>query len=417
MFKTISSSVFLKAFGFLLGFIIHIGLARMIGTQEYGVFNFIFAIISILALFCTCGFPVSLSRLIPQTTLKEPQLVHWLIRFSQQTTFVLSVLVSLLFYYIFDIFFSLEKTTISAAILLTVFWSVLRVHIGALNGLKYIKLSVFFDAVWRDLLLCCVVLMSFLMIDMTIINNASHALLWLSLICFIGIIISGAIINHHPLSSLSEAQSIPSSKVEKQWMFTSLPMMLVSGIRLLMLRTDLIIIGFLLGPLEAGIYAAAIKFAGLVALPQMAIIPYFSPHAAEYHAQNSHKQLEKLFMNAMVLQSCGGFVMFIALIFMMPYIFAYMGNDFNESFHLLIVLGFAQILGISCGPAANTLIMTGHEKILVKILSLAAIINIPATYIAVDSFGMLGAAVVTGIIFIIQSIMPLAYIWHKKIIG
>lgn len=408
--KIIAGSAFLRVAGVGFGFLAHLFMARLLGAEEFGVFNFFFAIASILAMIGSFGFPNALTRFTQEYLAKSDTkpILKRLILFTQGFSVFLSIVIAgLVFAALYQIpkFSHLGLHNFIAAILLTLSWSVLKVNSGALRGLKKINLSVLYETVWRDGLLALCLAVAFFMNPQN--GLAETWLYWSALLSFLGVLTSQYTI-HKAVKTIDkpeEALIYP----YKYWLLTSMPMMLVSGVRLLMMRTDLIILGVVMSTANVGIYAAAVKIAGLVAIAQMAVMPYFSPHAAEHYAKKEISSLRNLFVQMTKLQSLASLILIIGMFALAPFLLGWMGEEFKAGFAALMILAVSQWLGASCGPAANLLIMSGKERIVMWMILAAALINIPLTFAFIQFWGIEGAALATAIVFIGQSIAPLIY--------
>jgi O-antigen/teichoic acid export membrane protein len=99
----------------------------------------------------------------------------------------------------------------------------------------------------------------------------------------------------------------------------------------------------------------------------------------------------------LVLTILGGFF-FLIIIFFGSTILSFWGEEFRSGYYILLILTFSQVYNISTGPVGTLLIMSGYEKILMKLNIYLSIFSLLLGSISAYFFGVIAFAVAAFVI-------------------
>jgi O-antigen/teichoic acid export membrane protein len=85
----------------------------------------------------------------------------------------------------------------------------------------------------------------------------------------------------------------PSEYETTAWLRASFAMLLVNAAQVIRMNTDLILVGAMLGPVEVGVYTAAVRAATLVSFALTVASLVAQPRMAAMHAQGRWRELRK----------------------------------------------------------------------------------------------------------------------------
>lgn len=162
------------------------------------------------------------------------------------------------------------------------------------------------------------------------------------------------------------------------------------------LNLDIVFVGLLLGPVEAGLYFNAFRTAGLLTLFMYAITLVVAPMLARhYHAGEMLKA-----QAVTTLCAWAGFVFSLAVfalfvLFGGP-ILALFGDHAEAAYWVLIVLSVGLLFDAATGPARIVLMMTGHERAYVGLFGAIMVAGLVVAIAVIPVFGILGAAMVNA---------------------
>lgn len=188
------------------------------------------------------------------------------------------------------------------------------------------------------------------------------------------------------------------------WAKASGAFLLLSGINLINLRTDLLAVGGWLPPEYTAYYNLGAK---LSELPKMAFLVsnmVFAPLIAQYFAQQQQQQLQRLASRSARLSLLIGLPMVLALGIGGKWVMSLWGEAFVQAYPVLLVLCVGQLFNLACGLSGSLLAMTGNERWLLVALLLSLSVNLSLNAWLIPQWGMMGAAVAVTVSTIVKNI-------------
>lgn len=203
------------------------------------------------------------------------------------------------------------------------------------------------------------------------------------------------------------ARTVPKAKPflhTKYWIAASMPLVLAEGLYLVLLNTDIVLLGYFVDPDHVGIYFAATRIVNLIVFIYFAVAALAVPKFSELHAAGDRAGLQTFVHN--IIQWIFWPTLAAAAIILLGGKFALglFGQDFTAGFPLLAVLMLGFIVRASTGPIEYLLNMTGHQNITSAVYGGAALLNIALNLLLAPHFGLLGAASATATALMAASI-------------
>lgn len=183
----------------------------------------------------------------------------------------------------------------------------------------------------------------------------------------------------------------------------SWPLILSGIVIMIYMRIDQFMLGQMIGDESVGIYSAAVKISELWYFVPSSIVNSVFPYivqAKEINEEIYYKRLQKLFNTVSIL----AYLVAIPVTFLSPHIVTLLyGQDYVEAGAILNIHIWAGLF-VSLGLARETWITTeGLMKFSAATATVGAIINIILNYILIPGYGGLGAAIATVIAQIVSA--------------
>jgi len=162
------------------------------------------------------------------------------------------------------------------------------------------------------------------------------------------------------------------------------------------LNVDIILVGLLVDPENAGTYFNAFRTAGLLTLFMFAITLVVAPMVARhYHAGELRKAqaVTALFAWAGFVFSLGVFSVFV--LFGDP-ILSLFGGEHAGGVEILLLLSAGLLFEASTGPTRIVMMMTGHERDYVRIFGGIMLVGMALQLIVIPIYGPTGAAAINA---------------------
>lgn len=391
-----SGSFVVKVAGAGLGFGAQVALARMLGSEDYGSYTFVWTTALLVATLGTVGFKNVLTRYVPSLEAegKLPEL-HGLLRSSTRSVLLVSGGVAVLggaaaYVYHVRTGSSVARVFIAGAILVPLI-AMTYTRQGALRGLKrVVRAQVPFQVMRPVFITVLVAALFFLAGDASALESMG-----LTAVAFAVIV---GVATYWLYSDLPSGvrESDPASR-KPGWLKVALPYMLISGAALVQSNVDIVMTGALLDPESSGIYKASVRIAGLLGFALSSANMIVAPLVSEFHTKGEKERLQRVV-------AWGAFVGFlftvvgaIVLIAYGRFLVGLFGPEFVEGYPALTVLVLGEVTFTMAGPTGMLMTMTGHEWLASKAFAVGALVNVALNFALLPPLGMIGAAVATSL--------------------
>jgi len=208
----------------------------------------------------------------------------------------------------------------------------------------------------------------------------------------------------------SEARSPNVSKLwidREVWSFSA-AMFGVGMMQFLMVQTDRVALGMYRGIHDVGVYAVVASLIAYETIFLQSVNQIFAPVIADIHARGEHALLGRLFQT--LTKWILGLTLPLAIVliaFARP-IMAIFGHDFEAGWLLLVIGTCGQIVNCGVGSVGFLLLMSGHERRLVRVQIVMAAVMVLLCFKLVPVWGTLGAVVAAAITNIGMNLWNLA---------
>lgn len=401
--KSSAIALALQSAGFALAYLMQIFLIRLMGKDEYGVYEYVMTWSLCLGVLASLGLPRAIVRFINEyRTTEKWGLMRGVILGSWRLTIITGLSLGLIgtglvLYIDYYNHFSY------ALILLFGIW------IAPLQGLVLLQEDIARGV--EDLVLAYVpTKIIWPILAMTVgwmLQQHDHSLKstpmsWATLGTLLGVLILQA---SSIWLTVSDKIKIASSVYEhRAWLKVSLPLLFHQAFRVLLVQTDVLMIGFLVDTTAVGEYSPASKTALWVSFVLQAINLASAPKFAALYSQDKKYELQELLTTTTrwIFRS-SSIVAILLIIFAKP-ILNIFGLISAESYWVLEILVIGQLANSFSGSVGNLLSMTGYQNKLMIVSGCTALLNLCLDIMLISLWGIIGAAVATAVTISIWNI-------------
>lgn len=180
------------------------------------------------------------------------------------------------------------------------------------------------------------------------------------------------------------------------WLSSIGPLSLITGMQVINSRADIVMLGIFSSSAEVGVYRVAAQGGILVVFGLKAINTVVAPHFSSLWASQDMERLQKIVTGAARV----GFgtavpVALVLIVFGGEILELVFGVEFASGRLALAIICGGQLINAAVGSVVLLLNMTGHETVVVRGLMVAAVSNILLNLVLIPVWGMEGAAVAT----------------------
>jgi O-antigen/teichoic acid export membrane protein len=212
-----------------------------------------------------------------------------------------------------------------------------------------------------------------------------------------------------PLKKLNDIINISKSLVSFGW-----PLALSSNIMLLMNNIDILMISSLTSVQSAGLYKVFRPIGRLVLLPLISFNFLYLPIVTKYYDRGEHEAAGQIFATTSKWISLITFplaitiVLFSKSILQIAYVSEYLTAATAFSVYTLGVL-----TRVLVGPNREMVEAIGRTRVDLLSASVGLIANVSLNSILIPQFSIVGAAVATGLGFVVYNVVETGYVYYK----
>jgi len=387
-----------------LEFLVGLLAARLLGASSYGAYAFALAWVGLLGIPAAAGFDRLLIREIAvlQTRADWPGMRGILAR-SNQIAGLLAVLLALAAAGGAALFASRNGAEMTLALqlgmLIVPIVAIVRLRQAALQGLGHVALG---------------------QMPETIIQPALLLLLFAALALLPGLPRTGPVaVGLYALAAAAACavgmqqlrQALPrelaaatATYQTRLWLRRALPFVWILGMNVLMMHTDVILLGLMAGPDAAGIYRAASQMANLVAFPLTAVQMAFAPVIARLYERGEQGELQRRATAAARMIIAMALPIAVLLALFGGTALRLFGPEFAAGSTALAILSGAYLLNAAMGTSGYLLIMTKHETEAAVAFAASAGLNLLGNLLLIPFYSVNGAAAATGLSIVAVSV-------------
>jgi len=401
----------IQAFSIGLSFVVSVVLARLLGVREFGLYSLAMSVLGLLVVPATFGFPQLLVREIAACRVKgEWGLIRGLLRFAQRTSLLVSLSIALLgwlaLWLLSDRFSGETLQVLALAFLALPFWALLQLHGEALRGFERILASQWVSTVTRPL--SFLILIGVTWFFFRKLENASFAL---------GLHILSAGIALAFAFYLLRSQlrrSVPSNAVSQNtavWIRNALSLAFLGILNLIPQHAGILILGWMQGPEEVGLYKVAYQTASLVPFGYMAVNIAIAPTLAQLYAIGDGTKLRKVIISAIAVATT--LALPLVLLFTIGskwFLNLTFGEGFTPGATALVIIVVGQMIFATAGPLRLFLVMSGHESKSTLSVSIGCGVYLLSNIALINFLGINGAALAFTISMVLTNVLNLYFV-------
>jgi O-antigen/teichoic acid export membrane protein len=365
-------------------------LTRLLGTSGYGVYAYVIAWVSLLAVPATLGFDrLAVRELATYRAEQRWDLIRGLVRRANQIVVAFSVCMGGIAAVLgLTLLPSSTSATFALGMALVPITALTLLRQSSLQSLDRAVLSQLPELLVRPLLMLAFVAGIWLLHDhgfgpsMAMTINVAIAILAFFL---------GALLFRRSVPDRVRGAS--PTFMTSTWGSAALPMMVISGIWIVNGYVGTVMLGSLVDSSSAGIYAVASRAADLVVMGMLAINVPLAPRIARLYAAGDREELQRLVSRAARMTLIWSVPVGVALIVFRDDYLGFFGSGFSGGGLVLAVVVAGQLINVMAGPVGILALMTGFERRAALFVAVGTGLNVALNAILDPVLGLSGAAV------------------------
>lgn len=189
-------------------------------------------------------------------------------------------------------------------------------------------------------------------------------------------------------------REVPSDMPNKAgWLGQAIPFLGLGLLGLLQGELATLLLGWLAGPVEAGLFQPVARLLPILVLPAQAAAMGFSPAIAALWEQAQTARIANLTRKFTGFTAALTALIALAMVAGGPWIMALFGPDFTAAAPLLAIVATAQLFNALCGPLGPLLAMTGRTGTMLAGMAFGLAVNLGTGLWLIPAMGAQGAAI------------------------
>lgn len=389
--------------GALLAFIVTFVYAKWLGAEDFGLFILGLTLITVFSVISRLGLDQVVLKNVAIFEQKIPGLAKSYLASSTILVFLISLIVSGVLFGFSDIiankiFSKPEFEYVLQILALLVVPMSLRFMIGeAFKSYNRPFLAIILQTVVAPIFVLSSLLLLF--------SETSFDLTDALLVYLLGGYCSLVLVGYYWLKIVPRVKHKKLNKLGL--MRVGSPFMLATSGAMIMMWSDVIVLGMFEGNVEVGYYAAASRLTVILSLISVAVVSIVAPKMASSWHSKDFVGLKLTARRATLLMVAAGTVPTVCFLLFPESIMRIMGEQYERGAFVLVILILGQFFSLAVGPIGYILTMTGYEKVFQRIMLSTALLNILLSVSLVHYFGVVGVAYATTISIIIWNLWAL----------
>jgi O-antigen/teichoic acid export membrane protein len=206
---------------------------------------------------------------------------------------------------------------------------------------------------------------------------------------------------------------VPIDRAERHgfWRFTT-PRAFTGVVQIALQRFDILLVGAMLGPASAAVYAAATRFVIIGQLGNQAISNVVQPRLGMLVANDDLDAARRLYRVSTAWVVALAWPVYLVVAIAAPLILTVVGHGYRSGASTMVVLAAAWLVASACGLVDFVLITVGKTTWNLGNTVLALVVNVGVDVALIPHIGILGAAVGWAVAVVTANLVPLAQVYR-----
>lgn len=385
-----------------IGVVTTILLANLMPASEYGSYVFAFGLANIAAMPIELGLPTLMMREIARSRARDADrkiiaIIVWVLAFLAGS--LLIMLSAMLLYW------QIGPPMKNLGPALTLWTVALLLPLALMNWARGILLgfaqSVAFalpDSIFRPALLLIFVGVLAIFGDVDAATAMACHVAAVAL-CFAWSAQRAFATLRTNLASLSFSRADWETRV---WIGSLIPITLISGVRIVSRRIDIVMIGFLGTTIAVASYNIALQLVSVILVAQTVLNSVIGPRLAFAHERDDIDGMRTSLAQATIVSVAFAAASVLGIVvagpFVIPLLFA---NGYGDIYMVALILCIGQMFSAAMGPTALLLNMSRNEKKTLQTGVIAMLVSVATNAVLIPPFHAVGAAIASSLTLVV----------------
>lgn len=213
------------------------------------------------------------------------------------------------------------------------------------------------------------------------------------------------------MKTFPEIKNTESISQNRELFRFSIPLLFVIFLNFIIMWTDTLMLGYFTSSKDVGIYNAAMRIALQTSMILVSFNAIFAPVLSDLYNRKEIQKLKNLYKVVTKWIYSISFPLFLLFLLLSEEILLLFGQEFGAGWLPLVILALAQLINAGVGSAGWILVMSGNQDLVMYNSIGISLLNIYLNYILIPMYGIVGAAIASGLSIAIFNIIMLLEVY------
>lgn len=194
----------------------------------------------------------------------------------------------------------------------------------------------------------------------------------------------------------SQIRTASPSFEPRAWVKLTFPIFGSNVVYMVFSRLDVVMVGILRSPREAGIYAVAMRAGTFVSILETAMAATLAPRISKLYWSDRKDEVEHAVLMAVRWIFLPTLGLTIVLCVFSRQALGVFGKGFAAGSTVLVLISLGQLVSVSSGAVGWLMNMTGHQNVTAVVFAAVAAVTVVAYLVLIPWLGINGAAIANG---------------------
>jgi len=407
-------------------FLTGLALARLLGKDGLGVYNFALSWVMLLTVPAIFG----MDRLLVRELVRYRQREAWghmrgALRFANRTTLLTALLlaagIALLGWVTYQTTgrpallkaqqAGLARAALHAlwiAMILLPVWAVLLLQSSAMQGLRHVVVAQIPEQVVGPALFLLLIIASWLAGGLI---DSPQGIVALELATTaIALMVSMTMLRGLLPSRVGAASPVFETRA---WVLAAIPLAIGRGMITLNNQVDTLMLGAIAEVGAVGVFSVALAGTQMITMILLSVNTALAPNLAQLHAEGDRRRMQFVLTQAALFMLLAALPLTVFFVVWGKWFLALFGAEFKAGYAALVIVALGQHFSLASGSVGMVLMMTGHERAAMWGPAAGVALHIALNALLIPRWGIDGAAVgrASGIVF--ANVALIWIVWRR----
>lgn len=177
-------------------------------------------------------------------------------------------------------------------------------------------------------------------------------------------------------------------------------------------QIDVVMLGLFVSAAEVGLYIVVVRIIVLAEVVFGIFMPIFNPFVTDLYEKKELSKLSNLLKTITRWSVAISFPVFLSLFFFPGLFLYFFGSEFIQASACLSILAIVHLFSSTSGLPSSIIFMSGRSDITFKNNSAMLLLNVLLNYLLIPEYGILGAAIATGISLVLIAFIRITEVYY-----